>query len=61
MQHEDAKSDRLKTRLLAVTTRSQAKEAHRECIPKEKRSELITDTPIFMSCRSGKSLPLFKG
>ena len=52
MQHEDAKSDRLKTRLLAVTTRSQAKEAHREWIPKEKRSELITQTHRLL-CHAG--------
>jgi len=52
LQHEDAKKEKPRTRLLAMTTRSKTKEGQREWIPKGKRSELIIQTHKLL-CHAG--------
>jgi transposase InsO family protein/predicted aspartyl protease len=52
MEHEEAKKGKNKTRLLAVTTRSQARAGMKEWIPKEKRSDLIIQTHRLL-CHAG--------
>ena len=52
MEHEEAKKGKNKTRLLAVTTRSQARAGQKEWIPKEKRNDLIIQTHRLL-CHAG--------
>jgi transposase InsO family protein len=52
MEHEEAKKGKNKTRLLAVTTRSQARAGQKEWVPKEKRNELIIQTHRLL-CHAG--------
>jgi len=52
MAHEEPKTGKLKTRLLTVTTRSQAREIQKEWISKPKRRELIIQTHRLL-CHAG--------